>query len=443
MKRVLKGWILAVAVLGAVVNCGQVLADDYSSTSYKINGTVGANFGGSGNSATYDLVYAGGENAIGNGASGSYKMGMGYVSQLDRSLQLTVQPNGLAGYYPFSEPSGAYAYDQSVAANRINLVAQTFTTGKVGGGLQLDGTTNAAVSADATAYNFQSNDFTVEYWEDPLSAAVTRDVMGKWEAGVGGFAVAIVNGAPQMSLNNTGVSRACSSISTSTWSHIAFVKQGTNLNCYVNGVLANGALTGTVPANIGSTALAFKLGGGRYGTSAQDGLDEVKLYTRALTAAEVLAEYSAGNAGIPGGVSLGAITPGVSNVTLADTIVRTDASGYSLLVSQNHDLQNGANTIPAITGGTIASPQAWIEGTTKGLGFSLNATNASAIPGAWGSGANYAAFPGATTQFYTRTGVPSGGDYLTLKLRADVSSSTPANSTPYTNTITVTGVMTP
>ena len=433
--------VLGAAVIG-VLFVHTASAYRFSSTSYTIDASVANGFGGQNSSSSYSLISSGGENVIGNGTGGTYKLGMGYVAQLPYSLQLTFQPSGLAGYWPFEEPSGTATYDQSAAANQATLTTQTFTTGKIGGGLLLTGTAASATVVNSTAYDFQSSDFTVEYWHKPSSGATAQDIMGKWEAGVGGFAVTYANGVPLMFLNNINVYRYCTATTVGVWSHIAFVKSGTSLNCYVNGVLANGAASGTPPANIGSTTQPFKFGVSRYGTAVADPIDEVKLYTRALTANELVVAYNAGMAGTMGGVSLGTILPGVSNSVTADAIVQTDASGYSLAINQNQNLTSGSYTIPAVSG-SIAAPASWTEGTTKGLGFTLTATNATAIPGIWNSGNSYAAFPGTATTFYTRTGKPTAADYLTLKLRADVPTTQIATTTPYSNTLTLTGTITP
>lgn len=65
-------------------------------------------------------------------------------------------------------------------------------------------------------------------------------------------------------------------------------------------------------------------------------IDEVKVFNRALTTSELKAEYDAGNAGIPAGLSLGAVTPGVSRVSAFDSIVQTSAGGYGLAINQNN-----------------------------------------------------------------------------------------------------------
>ena len=130
-------------------------------------------------------------------------------------------------------------------------------------------------------------------------------------------------------------------------------------------------------------------------------------------------------------------------MALTDIIVHTDSNGYGLSINQNNDLTSGAYTIPGVAG-SIASPTAWSEGVTKGLGFTLTATNATALPGKWSSGNSFAALPNSATVFYARTGTQSTvADYVTMKLRADVDTSQAATGGAYSNIMTITGTITP
>lgn len=136
-------------------------------------------------------------------------------------------------------------------------------------------------------------------------------------------------------------------------------------------------------------------------------------------------------------IALNTITPGVSKTGSVSAQVLTDAPGYSLSIAQNNNLTSGVNTIPAISSGTIASPSAWTEGATKGLGLTMTA--GPSLPAKWGtSGAyNYAAIPSSTTTLYTRSGYTGGvQDTVTMQPRVDIVSTQAAGN--YTNTMTVT-----
>lgn len=422
-----------------------VSADRFSGGTYIIDATVMSNTGGTQTaSGTYSLTSSGGEGAIGNGSGGSYKLGMGYVTQLEKSLQLTVQPNGLVSYFPLDENTGTFVYDNSANAVVGTLqLSPTWTTGKIGNALSFNGSSQYVGLADTDVVG---SAITVSAWVYPTTATQNAKIVSKSSTTTDmQGTLSLVSGAASFEATTGGTYHAATAGATltlNTWAHIVGVYDGANVKIYVNGVSAGStAATGALANN----NLIWALGSANGTTPASyfaGRIDEAKLFSRAFTASEVLAEYSASNAGTPSGVSLGAITPGASNLALADAIVQTDAGGYTLAVNQDHDLQNGSYTIPPISG-SIASPLAWSEGATKGLGFTLTATNGTAIPGTWNSGASYAAFPGTATTFYTRIGLQSAKDYLTMRLRADVTTVQESLTTPYTNTITVTGTITP
>ena len=170
----------------------------------------------------------------------------------------------------------------------------------------------------------------------------------------------------------------------------------------------------------------WTLGRNTGGTNPFSGsIDEAKVFSRALSANEVDPEYDAG----------------ISQTSNFDAAMLTDAqNGYNLSVSRNQNLTKGGDSIAAVSG-SIASPVSWVEGTTKGLGFTLFGTNATAIDGKWSSGSSYAAFPGSATSYYVRTGKQSTKDVVNLRLRLDVPTS--QVSGVYTNVITTTGTITP
>lgn len=417
-------------------------ADRYTSTSYIIDASVLSATGGAQTSASYKLTSSTGENVVGNGAGSSYLVGMGYVAQLGKSLQLTMQPNGLVVYYPLDENSGSMTYDNSINTNVGNLQASpTWMTGKLGNALSFNGSSQYVALNDL---DVSGSAITVSAWVYPTVAAQNGKVVGKHSSTTDAQGtLGLTSGNATFETTTGGVYHIATSASTlalNTWSYIVGVYDGANTKVYVNGVLATPvASTGALANNNYGWAI------GRINASTSSNyftgsIDEVKILSRALNDSDVLAEYNAVIAGSPAGISLGTITPGASNTVLADIITQTDAGGYTLAINQNHDLQSSSYTIPAILG-SVASPLVWTEGSTKGLGFTLTATNATAIPGTWNSGNSYAAFPGTATTFYTRSGLPTPKDYLTMRLRADVASSQAALD--YTNAVTVTGTITP
>lgn len=74
-----------------------------TSTNYRLDPDAFNTAGGLGSSTNYKLLNSVGEPLIGSGSGGSYKLSSGFVSQLDQSIQLSVNPSGLFLYYPLGK----------------------------------------------------------------------------------------------------------------------------------------------------------------------------------------------------------------------------------------------------------------------------------------------------------------------------------------------------
>lgn len=83
------------------------------------------------------------------------------------------------------------------------------------------------------------------------------------------------------------------------WYHVAGVYDAAarTLNIYVNGVLDNGVLSGSVPASQLNSAVNVNIGRRSDGFYFSGVIDEVRIYNRALSAAEIQADM---NTPIPG-----------------------------------------------------------------------------------------------------------------------------------------------
>lgn len=436
--RLLVMGVALVAIQGAVAH-----ATEYSSTNYKVDGVIGGSYAGSFGSTSYKLTAVGGESVVGNGTGGSYKIGGGYTARLGNSLQLTLQPGGLLAYYPLDTGTGKVVYDAtSTNANMPFSGSPSWTTGKIDGALATSSGNTAATTTNPT---LSYSALTVCSWANITSTGTTPTVVSMSDSGIStnnmwslGFATGATT--PQMSVRLGGTTYSVtgsSSLGTGTWGQLCSTYDGVSLKMYLNG-----ALTGTTVVNQAISApsgVGLYLGTRNASVPFTGSIDEVKIYNRALSDKEIMAEYTAQNTGLSG--SYLQVDPGISKTASYDVVVQTDAANYALAINQNNDLTSGANTIPGVSG-TIALPVAWTEGTTKGLGFTLYGTNATAIPVKWGSGSNYAALPNSSTTMYNRTGFTGGAkDVLNMRLRLDVPVTQAEGD--YSNQMTVTGTMIP
>ncbi len=445
-KRMKRGvvWALVATLLG--VGSMSVHGTTFTSPNFSINGSIGDSSAGAQTSTNYQMVSAAGESIAGESASGSYKLAQGYVATLENSLQLAVQPNGLIGHYSFDQNVGTSVLDDSGNANAASFVGTpTWTTGKLGSALTGFSTSNYLDADYDTTYNVAN--LTVCSWlnltnpsTNPMAVARSKgapDADGMWSLGFN------AGSTPRARIYFNGsnhVLNGSTALGTGSWNHVCFTYDGGDFVLYVNGS-ENDRLTLNQP--LGSLTQPLRIGVISNGSQPFDGIvDEVKLFGRALAGHEVKAEYDASSAGLPTGLAFAdGVTPGQSQTASYDTIIQTSAAGYGLAISQNANLTNGGNSIAAVSG-SIGSPVSWSEGSTKGLGFTLYGTNATAIPGVWSGGSSYAALPASATTFYNRTGLNGGAkDTVNLRLRLDVPSSQP-NGT-YSNQMVITGTMTP
>lgn len=430
-------------------------AERYTSPNYTIDASVGNSFGGAASSTNYKMVSSGGESIIGNGAGGSYKLGQGYIAQTEQSIELRLQPSSLVAYYPLDESSGTAAQDVGLSSLNAKLYnSPSWVAGKIGNGLQTDGVSQYAEIPNNAALDVAPGQArTISAW---IKAGVqSQQTYFLWKQnnciGWAFFINTTGNVGVDMSTGDTTCTGYVGTTATAwdkryddnAWHYVtAVIDRGAGaMNLYVDGVLKD---TKTVPtATSASGGGPLKIGTNWNNAQGFNGvIDEPKIFSRAFTASEVANDYTAGSAGVPSSVTLPSITPGASQTAGLSAYVQTDAPAYGMSVMQDHDLQKGADTIPAITGGTIASPTAWSEGVTKGLGFTLTAGNA--LPVKWGTSPNYnyAALPGVNTTFYNRSGFTGGAkDKLDMQFRLDVASTQPSGS--YQNNVSYTATLIP
>lgn len=450
--RSLVGLATATALVVATVGVFFVAsAQRYSSTNYVIDASVMNNAGGATSSTSYKLVSSTGESIVGNGASGSYKMGAGYVAQLQesapQSITVDIQTNGLVAHYPLDESSGLYAYDLGRNGYIATAaVAPDRTTGVVSGALgPISVGSNKYLQTSETAA-FDTPYMSACGWAYKTATSTNPSIVthtngaldteGMWHVGYGNAT------RPRFVIRLNATDNLVTATNTTTlnaWHHVCGTYDGATMKLYVDGVLDGSlAVSGSLPAVATPLTIGARFGGSQ--VSDLQALDEIKVFSRALLADEVAAEYAAGLQGVGAGVSLGAVTPGVPAVVNSDVVIATmNVPNYSLSISQNHDLQNGSDTIAPIAG-TIASPAAWSDGTTKGFGFSV--VSAPGLDSKWGAGANYAASPGTPTVFYSRSGASnSTKDVAALRFKVDTPVTTPSGN--YTNQLTVTGTIVP
>ncbi len=271
---------------------GELTADMFVVT----NGTVKGLFG-IGTSYTL-LVEAESADAVtvqfrpGTGANANYASNLVTISGPEDSALIT--------WLPFNEGRGSIAADASGSGNTgalRNMSAEAWVPEQSGTALAFDGVDDFVETKNTTG-----QDFTLACWINTTQAfpqaGNTYEGTGILWSDVGGPAADFVLGATQSSV---GVNRLSfftgggvnisingeAAINTGDWVHIAATRSGTTgeMKIYVNGVLdgtgptGGGVLNDNPIIHVGGNTLDGRYFNGR--------IDDVRIYSRALTGSEV------------------------------------------------------------------------------------------------------------------------------------------------------------
>jgi fibronectin type 3 domain-containing protein len=202
-------------------------------------------------------------------------------------------PPGLVASYGFNETSGGSVADGSGNGNTGTISGATRTaSGKNGGALSFDGTNDLVTIPDAASLDLTSG-MTLEAWVNPSRLSGSwRTVLLKerpggmvyalYAAGAGGRPGGYFVSGDEFSALAPNVP------SLNTWVHLATTYDGSTLRLYINGTqVASEAQGGSMAPSTG----ALKIGGNNVWPEWYQGLiDDVRVYDRALTAAQIQAD---------------------------------------------------------------------------------------------------------------------------------------------------------
>ncbi|HEX5076793.1 MAG TPA: LamG-like jellyroll fold domain-containing protein, partial [Gemmatimonadaceae bacterium] len=300
----------------------------------------------------------------------TYRANDGTVDSNTATVSLTVGPASLRGEWLMN----GNASDSSTYGSNATLVGSPpFVAGRVGQALSLNGSTQYATVADAPHLDLTTG-LTMAAWINPAAAATQNLIKKAVTAGatVNGYELSLASPTSpagqrvfvRLNQATSGDMFRINSTSTyptnGTWMHVAATYDGTTTKLYVNGVLENSAAG---PAAIATNNLALALGAQSDAASKYTGLlDDVRLYSRALSAAEITALANANAAPVavndsyttPEGTPLTVAAPGV----LAND---TDADANPLSAAKVTDPAHGSVSLAA-NGGFTYTPTAGYSG---------------------------------------------------------------------------------
>ena len=223
-------------------------------------------------------------------------------------------PEGMISYWKFDEGEGITAFDSADANDGTLITGPVWTAGKVGGALSFDGLDNYVEVPNSADLDI-TDAITIEAWVYMISAPTNMRVICKpysisaWTSPYADYELVILNEATGWSgypgravyfgLNLGGAwiylgTTSLNTVPLDAWTHLAATYDGSSMKICINGIeRAFRSVSGTIgtsdnPLFIGTRTPAP-------GEVFSGLIDEVAIYGRALSEAEIQQHYENGS----------------------------------------------------------------------------------------------------------------------------------------------------
>jgi hypothetical protein len=280
---------------------------------------------------------------------------------------------GLVAHYMMDENGGTTLVDSSSPTNDGTISGNpTWVTGQDGLALLLDGSGDYAVVPDDYCLNI-TGAITLAAWVKPEQLA-TQDLVKKAvNGGTDGYELSLSSSGSswpdkvffRLNQQTSGDTYRVNSAtlypySGDTWIHVAGTYDGSTMRIYYNGMLENST---PGPASIASNSLGLGVGAQSDGTRWFKGaMDEVRIYNRALSDAEIAALAAEPPTPTPTDTPAGTPTP-TDTPTEMPTATATPSCGVDGLVGHWAMEEGSGSTIndssPPPNDGTLYGDATW------------------------------------------------------------------------------------
>lgn len=206
----------------------------------------------------------------------------------------TTTIGGLVGAWGFNEGQGPTVADLSGSGNAGTISGASWSTaGRFGNALQFDGVNDWVTVADAASLDLTTG-LTIEAYVFPtVTPTGWRTLVAKEGTGTVPYFLHANTDSNQPVTGltiggNEWMLFGTAALPVNTWTHVAATYDGTTQRLFVNGTqVASRAQTGAAAVTTGPLRIG---GNGVYGEFFQGRIDEVRIYNRALSAAEIAAD---------------------------------------------------------------------------------------------------------------------------------------------------------
>jgi|GEM_PF-1101610 hypothetical protein len=202
--------------------------------------------------------------------------------------------DSLVGYWAFDEGSGTVANDGSGNGNNGTLGGSplpSWVAGKYGDALSFNGINDYVQVPSSSSLN--PTQITIAAWLNISSTGNDQSIVNKIIWATSGYRLVVLSSGVLDFNVGFGGADSVSTVPYNSWTFVVVTFDGSYVTFYVNGVSQTGdrtALRGSIISN--TTPLDIGESGGEYWVLGV--IDEVRIYNRALSAAEVAASYIMG-----------------------------------------------------------------------------------------------------------------------------------------------------
>lgn len=229
-----------------------------------------------------------------NGGNGIYTVSISSAGRISKNPE-----SGLVGYWPMDEGSGNYAYNVSGSIQTGTLTGKPTWQSSCRVNVCLNFNSASSTYVYSTPSTSLSGSFTVMAWGKPSSAA-TMDLVGTRGPSDYSFDMKFMGGNKIHSDIGNGATSwittaadANFTYSAGQWYHVAYVVTPTSYTIYVNGnQVSSSTYASNTPLLYNPTHYIYigQSGGGNEFFNGN--IDDVRIYSRALSATEILNLYN-------------------------------------------------------------------------------------------------------------------------------------------------------
>jgi hypothetical protein len=219
------------------------------------------------------------------------------VAKLYKTTAPDNPDTGLVGYWSFngSDLSGTTAYDRSRIGKNATLVnGASATIGKVGQGINLDGSNDYLSVVDDVSQHFGTGDFTYSFWtylNDTSQGVFFSN--GTYVDGI--MFYRYDSGTTYLWIGNANGQSSVWNPPARTWQHVVLRRASGTVYMYANGVQQFTLGLGGNVTDVSASGMRIGYGfAGSANTVLNGRIDEFRMYNRAISTTEIADLYNAG-----------------------------------------------------------------------------------------------------------------------------------------------------